>query len=105
MDNQNSAWLDVGSDSNNQVIFGNVGRYGAMGIFVKVSGSYVASDSTRCLTAQTWTELTYTYNNGVQTISDGTNTVTLTNSQITGRNYVHFSNIANKIKEILFLPL
>ena len=105
MSNQNSAWLDVGSDSNNQVLFGNIGRYGAMGIFVKVSGSYVASDSTQCLTAQTWTELTYTYNNGVQTISDGTNSVTLTNSQITGRNYVHFSNVTNKIKEILFLPL
>lgn len=104
----NNAWLEVGSNSNNLLLFGNVGSRGQIGLFVKVNGSYVANDSVTALSAQTWTELTYTYEDGVQTITDGNNTVTLTNSQITARSYVYFrcaSSNKNPIKEILFLPL
>ena len=102
----NNAWLEVGSNNNNCLLFGNTGSYKTIGIFVKVNGSYVINDSRDdVLPVNDWTELTYIYNNGVQTISDGTNTVTLNNNQITARDYVYFRNVTNQLKEILFLPL
>ena len=104
----NTAWLEIGSDNNNLILFGNTGSRGHIGIFVKVNGSFVAYNQEQYLLAQTWTELSYTYENGVQTISDGTHTVTVNNSQITGRNYVYFRNASsnrNPIKELMILPL
>lgn len=104
----NAGWIEVGSDMNNLTLFGNIGSKGQIGIFVKINGSYVISDNSPCLSAQTWAELTYTYEDGVQTITDGTNTVTLTNSQITARDYIRFFNPAtnrNPIKDLMFLPL
>lgn len=104
----NTAWLEIGSDSDNFILLGNSGSKGHIGIFIKKNGNYVANDATQCLPAQTWTELTYTYNNGVQSITDGTNTVTLTNSDITARNYSYFRNASNNknpIKELKIKPL
>ena len=102
----NNAWLEVGYNNNNCLLFGNTGSYKTIGIFVKVNGSYVVNDERNdVLLVNDWKELTYSYNNGVQTLSDGTNTVTLNNSQITARNYVYFRNVTNQLKEILFLPL
>jgi len=104
----NAGWLEIGSDSNNFILFGNTGSRGNMGIYVKVGGSYVANQDKFPLSAQTWTELTYTYENGVQTITDGTETVTVNNSQITARNYIRFFNPStnkNPIKELMILPL
>lgn len=102
----NTAWLEVGSNNNNCLLFGNTGSYKTIGIFVKVNGSYVVSDSRNdVLPINNWQELTYIYNNGVHTLTDGINTITLNNSQITARDYVYFRNETNQIKEILFLPL
>ena len=71
-----------------------------------MNGSYVVYDSLEnVLPVNDWKELTYSYDNGLHTLSDGTNTVTLNNSQITARDYVYFRNATNQIKEILFLPL
>ena len=102
----NNAWLEVGSNNNNCLLFGNTGSYKTIGIFVKVNGSYVVNDSRNdVLPVNDWKELTYSYNNGVHTLTDEINTVTLNNSQITARDYVYFRNATNQIKEILFLPL
>ena len=102
----NTAWIEVGSNSNNMILFGNAGSTGHMGIFVKINGSYVANEGIDGrVSVNNWTELTYTYNDGVQTITDGTETVTLTNNQITARSYVYFRRVNNSMKELKFKPL
>ena len=101
----NTAWFEVGSDDSNCIIFGDTESIGGMGIYVRIGGSYVANDKQICLTPNSWIDLDYSYDNGVHTLSDGINTVTLNNSQITARDYVYFRCVTNSIKEILFLPL
>ena len=101
-----TASAHIGTDANNKMFIGQTGSNKAMGIFVKVNGSYVVYDSLdNVLPINDWKELVYSYDNGVQTLTDGTNTVTVNNNQITARSYVYFRNVTNSIKEILFLPL
>lgn len=101
-----AAWIEVGSDANNLILFGRTSSKSHTGIFVKVNGSYTVSQQGNSKYQSDDILYSYEYNNGSQSITDGTQTVTASNSQITNRNYVRASIGTNMyIKEILFLPL
>ena len=75
---------------------------------MKKNGSYETyqRNSGKIVSANTDTLITYTYNNGVQTLTVNGTTVTLTNSSITSRNYLKYSaHNGSTIKELLIMPL
>lgn len=101
----NGAWLEIGRDSRNCLLFGNAGSLATLGTYVRVGGVDDKQYLYNALPVRQWIKLTYTCNNGVHTITDGTNTLTLTNTSITSRNYVRAFILINQMKEILIEPL
>ena len=101
----NGAWLEIGRDSRNCLLFGNAGSFATLGTYVRVGGVDDKQYLHNALPVRQWIKLTYTCNNGVHTITDGTNTLTLTNTSITSRNYVRAFILINQMKEILIEPL
>lgn len=106
----NTAWLEVGSDNNNCLLFGLTGSgyqgaLGAMGVFTKVNGSYAVSQNIECVVDDSDWEMEYSYNNGVQTITDGTNSLTITNSQITSRTYFKVNVNRSTLRNLIIMPL
>ena len=106
----NNAWLEVGSNSNNCLLFGLTGSgyqgaLGSIGVFAKVNGSYVDSQDMECVVDDSDWEMEYSYNNGVQTITDGTNSQSITNSQITSRTYVKVNVNRSTLRNLIIIPL
>ena len=101
-----ACWVEIGSNSNNLILFGRTSGASNTGIFVKVNGNYVVSQQGNSKYQSNDVQYIYEYDNGSQSVNDGSQTVTTTNSQITSRNYVNL-NIGTSmyLKEILFLPL
>lgn len=101
-----AAWVEVGSDSNNLILFGRTTSTSYTGILVKVNGYYEVIQRGSGKYQSDDVLYSYTYENGSQAITDGTQTVTANNSQITNRNYVNTYIGTNMyIKELTFLPL
>ena len=106
----NTAWLEVGSDTNNCLLFwltgsGYQGALGSMGVFANVKGSYADYQSVECVVDDSVWEMEYTYNNGVYTITDGTNSSTITDSQITSRTYVKVNVNRSTLRNLIIMPL
>ena len=105
---QRYAWLEVGKDANNLILFGITGANGtSLGIFVKENGNYTTTKSENVLTGNTEYSMVYEYNNGVQSITANNRTLSLTNN-IIDRDYIKFNMdtaYSSFIKEILIKPL
>lgn len=100
------AWVEIGSDSNNLILFGETSSDSKLGIFVKVSGTNVVVQQGESILVNSDVEHEYSYNNGSQSVSANNKTVTFSNSQITGRTYGRiFIQGGRKIKDLMFLPL
>lgn len=76
-----------------------------MGVFAKVNGSYADSKYIECVVDDSDWEMEYTYNNGVYTITDGTNSSTITDSQITSRTYVQVNVNRSTLRNLIIMPL
>lgn len=102
-----NAWIEIGSDSSNTLVFGRTGVNNQLGLLTRVNGSYVANQTQNgVFTTGTETEVEYTYENGLQTIKANGTTLTITNSSITSRTYSAISNYGNgNIKGLTILPL
>ena len=101
-----ACWVEVGSDSNNLILFGRTSASSMTGIFVKVNGNYVVTQQGNSKYQSNDVQYIYEYDNGSQSVNDGSQTVTTTNSQITSRNYVNlYIGTSMYIKELIFLPL
>ena len=101
-----ACWVEVGSDSNNLILFGRTSATSMTGIFVKVNGNYVATQQGNSKYQSNDVQYIYEYDNGSQSVNDGSQTVNATNSQITNRNYVNlYIGTSMYIKELIFLPL
>lgn len=102
-----NAWVEVGADSSNALVFGRTGVNYQLGVLARVSGSYVANQTQNSVFTQgTETEVEFTSNNGVQTIKANGTTLSITNSQVTSRSYSAISNYGNgNIKGLTILPL
>lgn len=101
-----ASWVEIGSNSNNLILFGRTSSASHTGIFVKVNGNYVVSQQGNSKYQSNDVQYIYEYDNGSQSVNDGSQTVTTNNSQITSRNYVNLNIRANMyIKELIFLPL
>ena len=102
-------WIEIGQNSNNLLFFGVDSGNGAIGIYVKVNGSYETyqRNSSAIVSANTDTLIEYSYDNGVQTLKVNGTTVTLTNTSITSRNYLKYDADSGgaSIKELLIKPL
>lgn len=102
------AGIYVGSDTNNKILFGKAGSRGVLGIYVYKNGSAITNTNQENVYQDNQIiETEYTYENGVQTITANGVTKSLTNSEITGRNYL-CSNITSGgaiITDLLIKPL
>ena len=97
-----SSYLQIGSDTNNCLCIGNSGGR-TLAILVRVSGSYATMQYQENV-LQTGTDnlIEYSYEDGSQTIKCNGTTVTLSNTQITARNYVGSYINNSNMKEIIF---
>ena len=102
-----NAWVEIGADSSNALVFGRTGVNYNLGVFTRVNGSYVANQTqNNVFPANVETEVEYIYDNGVQTIKANGTTLTITNSSITSRTYSAISSYGNgNIKDLTILPL
>jgi len=101
-----TSWLEVGTDSNNCILGGQTGSNQQIGIFCKVGGTYVASQSENGVFPQGVDSLTeLAYNDGTITISYGNTTKTITSTQITSRTFVRANIVSNHMKELKIKPL
>ena len=105
--NINTAWLEIGSDSNNCILFGRTGMDYQLGVYTKVNNSYVASQSqNNVYSSNTPIETEYTYIDGVQTVKANGTTLSITNSSITSRQYSKITmNGTSDISDLTILPL
>lgn len=81
--NNSQCWFRIGTDNNNAIYVGAI--YSTQqGIRVNQNGSTVAYiyANTR-IPLDTTTHITFTYEDGVMTYSDGDETITLTNTDVT----------------------
>ena len=92
----------MGQDVNNCILLGQISSNGNIGIFIKRNGSYAAQEQsgTDVIQRNVETELEYTLNNGVHTLSANNVTLTLNNNLITSRNYIRAFILSNRIKEL-----
>ena len=96
----------IGNDSNNLLLFGIQGANGTLcGITVRENGVYTDADSDTVLNTNTEYLFEYTYENGVQALKVNNHTFTVTNSNITGRNYVSYYSNNGTLSELLIIPL
>ena len=104
--NQN-AWVEVGADSSNALVFGRTGINYQLGVLARVNGSYASSQTQNSVfSSNTETEVIYIYDDGVQTVTANNVTLTITNSSVTLRDYSIISNYGNgNIKGLTILPL
>jgi len=101
-----SSFLTIGNDSNNSILFGILGLNGrACGIDVKENGSYIVIETDQILSTNVEYEFEYTYIDGVQTLKVNNHTFTVTNSNITSRNYVYYESNGGTLSELLIIPL
>lgn len=77
-------WFNIGTSWNNRIIVGLIYRNTSQGIRVMKNGTDVAHSyaSTSAPLGET-AHIKFTYDNGVMTYSDGDETVTLTNTDVT----------------------
>ena len=102
-----NAWVEIGSNNNNALVFGRTGVNYQLGVLTRVNGSYVANQTQNSVfPTDVETEVEYTYDSGVQTIKANGTTLTVTNSSVTSRSYSAISNYGNgNIKGLTILPL
>jgi len=100
-------WVEIGASSSNLFLFGCTGTDNALGIFVKVNGSYrVTQYTSGVFPVNQTTHVVYTLVNNVHTVTANGTTKTVNNSQISSRSYQNVkispnSTISNlKIKEL-----
>ena len=102
-------WVEIGQDSSNAIFFGVDSGNGAIGIYVRVNGSYETyqRNGGNIVSANSDVLFEYTNNNGVQSLKVGSTTINLTNSTITGRSYLKYNTDSgvSTIKELLIEPL
>lgn len=102
----NSAWVQIGSNSSNCLLIGNTGSNANLGIYVRYNGSTSQSSyQENYIPVGEWVSISYTYQNGEQTITCGSNSVSLSNTSITGRTYGGLNISRNQIRNIKFRVL
>ena len=96
------AWLEIGSDVNNCILLGCLSSDGDIGIFIKKNSTYITlkSSAKELINRNVETLIEYSLNNGVHTITANNTSVTVTDTNITARNYIRAFILNNMIKEL-----
>ena len=96
------AWLEIGSDGNNCILLGCLSSDGDIGIFIKKNSTYITQESSakELINRNVETLIEYSLNNGVHTITANNTSVTVTDTNITARNYIRAFILSNMVKEL-----
>lgn len=103
-----TSWVEIGSNTNNNLFTGQIGGGGMCGIYVRVNGDYQATktSSDGLIGANSTALVEYSYEDGVQTTKVNNETISLTNSSITARSYQKINiSSTNQVSELLIMPL
>ena len=103
--NNSQCWFRIGTDNNNTIYVGAI--YSTQqGIRVNKNGStiaYVYANSRIVLDEPT--HITFSYKNGVMTYSDGDETITLTNTDVTPSTLLNGAVLTGTVSNIKLYPI
>ena len=106
--NRNGSYAQItyGTDSNNRVYFGQANQAGQCGLYAKSGGSTVINQTmSNAIPLNTYSEIKYSYVDGVHTLKVGNETVTGSNSTISRTKIYEIYCTNNNFKELLIKPL
>ena len=104
--NSSYAQITYGTDSNNRVYFGQGTENGRCGLYAKSGGSTVINQTmSNAIPLNTYSEIKYSYVDGVHTLKVGNETVTGSNSTISRTKIYEIYCTNNNFKELLIKPL
>ena len=103
--NNSQCWFRIGTDNNNALYVGAIYNT-QQGIRVNKNGStiaYVYANSRIVLNELT--HIKFTYKDGAMTYTDGDETITLTNSEITPQTILNGAVISGEVSNIKLYPI
>lgn len=101
-----TAWVEIGSDANNNIFGGCVGGSGYLGTYVRVNNNYTCTDYKQNVFGNSTTsDVEFKCENGVATTKANNQTATC-NYAITARSYQKIALVDGaKISNLLIMPL